>query len=257
MFKSHLEQKLINFAYAGNIEQVKALMDEEIDPSSQNNKAFWSACAMGHVEMVKFLLNDKRVYPSASRNAAFIIAAERGHLEVVKLLLADIRVNPADNHNAAINSAVRNGHYEIVKLLVADKRVDPSDNNNLATRRASEKGNVEILQLLFAYAMNVCELKFNEVFRAASVGFLKKVHKNTTSYINDDAAKAIAKKHASLIENHGWDVCSEAICAKKTPPSIHAISFLCKDFSAFIGNTYPTNENFAEAFGGSASNVLN
>jgi ankyrin repeat protein len=49
----------------------------------------------GHVEIVRFMLNDNHIDPSARDNEAIRMASRNGHVEVVRLLLSDNRVGPS------------------------------------------------------------------------------------------------------------------------------------------------------------------
>lgn len=97
----------------------------------------------GHVEIVKFFLNDKRFHASYYQEA-FGLACQLGHLEIFKLLLNDPRVNPscitADTDNFASNLpltiAIRNDKHEIVNELLSCHEVNVSDRGNEALNAA-------------------------------------------------------------------------------------------------------------------------
>jgi hypothetical protein len=107
----------------------------------------------GDIETVRRALEDQKVDPSDDDNASIIVASEGGHLEIVELLLKWIgpngeRVDPGTRDNSPIRLAIENGELEMVKLLLKDSRVDPSDNDNYVIRFASRFGYLEIVKLL-------------------------------------------------------------------------------------------------------------
>ena len=131
---------------ANDINMVKELLKQNIDPSYNSNEAMYTALKNGFVEIIKLLLQDKRL--KISKNEVFQQAAQRGYVEVVKLLLQDKKVDPSDIDNYAIRYAAEYGRTEVVKLLLQDSRVDPSANRNYAIRIAAERGYVDIVKLL-------------------------------------------------------------------------------------------------------------
>jgi ankyrin repeat protein len=217
MSKAYLEQLLIDMARAGDNIRIQELISEkEVNPSACNNQAFWSAAYAGHLETLKLLLKDSRVCPSARKNAAIISAAENGHGRVVAFLLADERVNPAESGNLAFHAAARNGHFEVVKLFLADDRIDFSDANNNAVRRAAANGHLDIVKLILAFAANICDKKFDEVFGAASMGFIGTVSPEVREYLGENGVnkakvKLATVNHAQIMRNKGLDACAANI----------------------------------------------
>ena len=98
--------------------------------------------------IVKMLLVDQKIDPSTNDNHAIRFSAVNGRTDVVRLLIEDPRVNPSANSNEAIRRATRNGHTETVKVLLADPRVDPSADNNEAIRYVAGKGYTKIVAML-------------------------------------------------------------------------------------------------------------
>lgn len=126
----------------GRLEFVKSFTG---DPSLDNNLAIRRASEYGHLEIVKFLLENEKVDPSDGNNYALQMACRNGHTKVVELLLKDGRVNPADMRNYALKIASQYGHLEIVKLLL---ETEPLDFYNESLRNAAEYGHLEIVKLL-------------------------------------------------------------------------------------------------------------
>lgn len=83
-----------------DVERIKTLLKEGVDPSYDNNQA------IGRAPQGDML--SKTVDPRSA--------------ELVKLLLSDSRVDPSANDNVALYYAVKANDIESVKLLINDKR---------------------------------------------------------------------------------------------------------------------------------------
>jgi ankyrin repeat protein len=104
----------------------------------ESRTALTSAAAMGHVEIVKRLLQEKPEInffalvpdrPRHGKRTALQAAAERGHFEVVEALIeknADVNAAPARRGGrTALQAAAGGGHYSVLeRLLQAGAYVD-------------------------------------------------------------------------------------------------------------------------------------
>ena len=93
---------------------------------------------MGHVDVVKLLLERPIVDPTAKNNGVIRDASLMGHADVVKLLLERSNVDPATRNNEAIGNASANGHVDVVKQLLGHPGVAPAAEYNVAIRSASK-----------------------------------------------------------------------------------------------------------------------
>jgi len=59
---------------------------ERVDPSSRNNDAIISASILGHLDVIKYLLQDERVDPSDNDNYPIYIAAVNRDVDMVTCL---------------------------------------------------------------------------------------------------------------------------------------------------------------------------
>jgi len=110
-----IDNKLIEAACNGNIEEVKKYLDKGANIHAGNDLALRWASSNGHTETVKLLL-DRGANIRACNDYALRYASRNGHTETVKLLLdrgADIH---ADD-DLAFHWASSNGHTETVKVL--------------------------------------------------------------------------------------------------------------------------------------------
>jgi hypothetical protein len=85
-----------------DVERIKTLLKEGVDPSYDNNEA------IGRAPQGDIFSSSKTVDPRSA--------------ELVKLLLSDSRVDPSANDNVALYYAVKANDIESVKLLINDKR---------------------------------------------------------------------------------------------------------------------------------------
>ncbi|KAJ3017836.1 UNVERIFIED_CONTAM: hypothetical protein HDU68_011450 [Siphonaria sp. JEL0065] len=137
-------------ARLGHLDIVRLLVESnpKIDVSDRHNYAIYCSAATGSLEMVEYLLRHPKVDPSAEDNLAIQYAIQYNHIDVARRLLQDPRVNPSRRNNMCIRSACDNGRYELVELLMSDDRVDPSDLDNICIIQACEKGYDTIIRLL-------------------------------------------------------------------------------------------------------------
>jgi hypothetical protein len=127
----------------------QVMLDARVDPSNPARRIFVIACAKGHTEIVKLLLQDPRIDPSFDDNFPISCASQNGHLEVVNLLLADARVSASTgNSHELFNTTVYYGQLEVVKRLLEYPHIDPSDNGNRALQIAKQEGHTLIEELL-------------------------------------------------------------------------------------------------------------
>ncbi|KAI3610019.1 multiple ankyrin repeats single kh domain [Moniliophthora roreri] len=117
---------------AGNLNNVKLLIEKGADPNVQGGKygtALQAASMAGNLEIVKMLFEkgaDPNV-PGGMYETALQAASREGNLEIVKLLVekgADPNVQ-GGMYETALQAALQAGNLEIVKLLV-EKRADPN-----------------------------------------------------------------------------------------------------------------------------------
>ena len=112
-------------SYVGDAEVVTFWLEKGADPRYSDDYAIRTACAQGHTNVVKILLDDGRADPACKYNLCIQTASLHGHADVVKLLLADQRVNPEDRMSRSLRLASLYRRPEVVRLLLDDGRADP------------------------------------------------------------------------------------------------------------------------------------
>ena len=75
-------------------------------------------------------------------------ASEKGHLEVVKYLVEECRANVHADNDWALRLASENGHLEVVKYLVLNGGANVHALNDDALHVAMMRGNLAIVQCL-------------------------------------------------------------------------------------------------------------
>ena len=120
----------------GHLEVVKYLVEEcGVDVRVNDDHAIKCASADGRLNIVKYLVEKCGVNARAQNDFAVSEASKYGHLEVVKYLIEKCGANSRDAW--AVMNASRYGHLEVVKYLVEKCGADARVNSNYAVRWAS------------------------------------------------------------------------------------------------------------------------
>ena len=154
----NINKKLIKAVIAGQIENVRALLDLGADIHSKNDFALSQAAFNGHTKIVELLLDhgaDIHAGDEEGPDSALQFAAMRGHTDTVKLLLdrgAGIHsVDGFDEPEGALLHACEYGHADTVALLLdygADIHTADYIGRNAPLRRAAGNGHHETVKLL-------------------------------------------------------------------------------------------------------------
>ena len=99
------------------IEIVKILLDNGVNPCTDNNYIIKWASSEGNYELVKLLLEHEKIDPCIENNTLLRHAIHYGHLDIVKLLLSDTRVLTHFDKESAIEIAKERKRYDILKFL--------------------------------------------------------------------------------------------------------------------------------------------
>ena len=114
MDPNRLNQEQIIICIKGNLEDILSLVDGGCDI----NKILFYVCHYGHLEVVKYLIEDYGANVRAENDLAVQWASGGGHLEVVKYLAEKCGANARAENDEAVQWASENGHLEVVKYLV-------------------------------------------------------------------------------------------------------------------------------------------
>ena len=114
MDPNRLNQEQIIICIKGNLEDILSLVDGGCDI----NKILFYVCHYGHLEVVKYLIEDYGANVRAENDLAVQWASGGGHLEVVKYLAEKCGANARAENDYAVQCASENEHLEVVKYLV-------------------------------------------------------------------------------------------------------------------------------------------
>ncbi|KAJ3022081.1 UNVERIFIED_CONTAM: hypothetical protein HDU68_009324, partial [Siphonaria sp. JEL0065] len=139
----------ITAAGLGHLGILRYLVEEHhVDPSTGHNGALEWAAKSGHLDVIEYLLKDERVDPADASSMALVWACKNGHLDIVRRLLEDGRSDPTAQSNSALISAARHGFTEIVTLLLQDERVDVNTQEGHVLLSPSIQGHAETVEIL-------------------------------------------------------------------------------------------------------------
>jgi ankyrin repeat protein len=147
-------------------EILRLLLDRGVDPAANDNRVLRWACADGHMDIVRLLLELPLVRCAAFDKESLRSASKNGHTKIVRLLLAlppERGVNPGAQNNFAFQSACQFGHSEIVRMLLdlpLNRGVAANDNAALRMANAGRK--------FFVYS-SICHWR-EEHFEKRNVG---------------------------------------------------------------------------------------
>jgi hypothetical protein len=120
-------QGLPNLARHGDLQGVKYLVNKGVAldgganlRSEDEEDALQRASEKGHLEVVKYLVEECRANVHADNDWALRLASENGHLEVVKYLVLNGGANVHALNDDALHVAMMRGNLAIVQCLVEE-----------------------------------------------------------------------------------------------------------------------------------------
>ena len=157
--QTKIDDKFINAAYEGKLEEVKFFFNLGANINAKNSigqTALRLASMYNHSEVVAFLkANGGKSGGNPVINGKFRIAADDGNLAEIKRLLsegADINAQAQDGYTALMSVSF-DGRLEVVKLLL-DEGADvnaKTDGGITALQEATRKGHLEVVKILKAH----------------------------------------------------------------------------------------------------------
>jgi len=109
-----------NACEKGRLDRVVELVNNGVNIHANNEYGFQLACYNGHLEVIKYLMEQEdKPNIHAYNETGFRWACENGRLEVVKYLMEqDDKPNIHAGNEEGFQSACYNGHLEAVRYLV-------------------------------------------------------------------------------------------------------------------------------------------
>jgi ankyrin repeat protein len=126
IYAQALDQELLEAAEKGNLKTVTDLLESSASPNvkrqNEGSSALMLACAKGHTEVAKALIDKGADVNAANQNGwtALMGAASYGHLDIVKLLVergADVNARHAYGYTG-LKLAKGKNHKQIAEFLV-------------------------------------------------------------------------------------------------------------------------------------------
>ena len=146
---NHLGVKMEDFHRAtevGDIDYVKKYLEQNRISQYDIDYCLICSASNGHLNIVKYLVEEHQADIHADRDEAINMSACRGHLHVVKYLVekgADIH----DLDEYVLRSSACNGHLHVVKYLVS-RGADIHARNEYALRWSAAFGHIDVVKYL-------------------------------------------------------------------------------------------------------------
>ena len=127
------------------------------EKNSHGNAPLHFACSNGHLNIVKYLIEEKHCNKSCENYELWTplhFACDDDHLDIVKYLIEDRECNPScENRNqyTPLHDACRRGHLKVVMYLIEQAHCDPSCKDkdcNTPLLLACVNGELSIVQYL-------------------------------------------------------------------------------------------------------------
>lgn len=122
----------------GHLDVVKWLIEEfDIDIRVFQDNAFITCCSNGHINIAKFLVNlNANIY--VRRTKSFLIACKNGHLNIVQWLSVQ------QNAQEGYTTSAYHGHLHIVKWLMHNFYILTNIKQDIIFRQSCENGHLNI-----------------------------------------------------------------------------------------------------------------
>ncbi|MGX9691385.1 ankyrin repeat domain-containing protein [Achromobacter anxifer] len=193
-----LDKRLIEAATAGDLPEIRSLIEQGADIHVDDGKPFEAAAEHGRLEVVKYLasqgahINTRRDLEDR-RDRALLMASGNGHLEVVEFLVSA----GADIHfvgDCILRWAAGNGQLEVVKFLM-DKGADvhASGPRGDTLKEAAENGHLKVVRYLVEKGANIHASDNRALKKAAGNGHIDVVE----LLLKNGAPIEVAKEHGT------------------------------------------------------------
>lgn len=145
---SPIDKKLFAAVKYGFSDIIRKLIKHpEFNPNDEDVSYFKLASECGKTEIVQILL-DAGVNPNVLHKLDLLDICQLGHVEILKLLLNNPTFDRYKFSDLHLHSAIKCGHIEIVKLLIKHVDIDLFENNNLALWYANHYEQSKIAKVL-------------------------------------------------------------------------------------------------------------
>jgi ankyrin repeat protein len=201
MSQVRLDNAFVGASMYGYLDVVEVLLEAGANVHAFNDYAVRLASKNGHLDVVKYLVEEHGADVRAQSNNAIKRASENGHLDVVKYLVEECDVDVHASNDWAVRIASGNGHLDVVKYLVS-MRANIHADDDYAVRWASEKGHLNVVKVLVDAGANIRAKNDNALEQASENG-----HLDVVKYLVSKGAKVGNTQALRLarFKNH-WEV---------------------------------------------------
>ena len=149
-----LNCQLIQASRDGDLSQVKKLIKNGADVHTDDDHPLRCAAEGGHLEVVKYLVEECEANVHARDERALCDAAWGGHLEVVKYLVEECEANVHARDDRPLHSTTYLGQLGVVKYLVEECGADVHAWDDFALRNAAYWGHLGVVKYLKSYIVS-------------------------------------------------------------------------------------------------------
>ena len=111
------------------------------------NEGFIWACSYGHIDVVRYLVQNTNINIHARDEEGFIWACKNGHIDVVKYLVP-LGVDIHAQYEEGFIWACNNGHIDVVRYLVQNTDINIHVRKEEGFRWACSNGKIDVVQYL-------------------------------------------------------------------------------------------------------------
>lgn len=157
--------ELMAIAENGNLERLKALLDQFEYSDVVIASSMHGAAKNGHAEIVQLLI-DKGADCNYQNGYSLNYAIRAGHVSTVKTLIDNGAICHFKSQKEAIQSVAKNGNLDMIKLLFENCGFYIEPLRDIFSC-ACESGNFELVKYIFDYASNFPKGIFLTIFETA------------------------------------------------------------------------------------------
>jgi hypothetical protein len=161
-----LKWLLRSSAVHGHVDAVKYFVEERgMDPRADNEDILITALINGRLDLVKYLVGEKGADIHVNNDVALSVLAVRGHLDLVKYLVEDLGIEPCDEDGycRALGDAATTGHLDVVKYFVEERNINAAAVWFYSLRQTIEGGVLDAAKYLAEHGANLTVLSKQEM----------------------------------------------------------------------------------------------
>ena len=120
-----INRTMVEAAKAGDLDAVKRCVKGGADITFDDCSALRTATFEGHLDIIKYFVEDKGLDIHFRNEYVLNYAAERGHMDIVRYCIEEHGCSPNRGQESALNRACKHKNYELMTYLL-ENGADPS-----------------------------------------------------------------------------------------------------------------------------------